>query len=97
MTTPTSIADKARQTAADLFAAAGRRLDLPALARLECLAAEQALQTTGRALPPPTAALPSEDLIHAALRTLGELPFEQFRDPRVLAASRHGRQSLREQ
>lgn len=97
MATTTTPADAGRQTAADLFAAAGRRLDLPAVARLECLAAEQALQTTGRALAPPAAALPSEDLIHAALRVLGELPFEQFRDPRVLEASRHGRQSLREQ
>ena len=97
MATTTTSAGAARQTAADLFAAAGRRLDLPAVARLECLAAEQALQTTGRALTPPAAALPSEDLIHAALRTLGELPFEQFRDRRVLEAARHGRQALREQ
>jgi hypothetical protein len=85
------------QSAADLFAEAGRRLDLPPRTRLECLAAEQALHTAGRALDARTAALGSEELIHRALRTLGELPLEQFRDPSVLTAARHGRQALRGQ
>ena len=89
-------AANACQSAADLFAEAGRRMDLPRT-RLECLAVEQALQTHGRALDARAAAPSSEDLITLALRTLGELPLEQFRDPRILKAARHGREALRGQ
>jgi hypothetical protein len=85
------------QSAADLFAEARRRMDLPPRTRLECLAAEQALQTQGRALDARTAALGSEDLISLALRTLGELPLAEFRDPSILKAAQHGRQALRGQ
>jgi hypothetical protein len=91
----TSPAETARSTAADLFAEAGRRLDLPALTRLECLAAERALQVAS--VPRPDMAdLPSEELIHSALRTLGQVPFADFCDPRIRDAARHGRQALRE-
>ena len=89
--------DGACQSAADLFSEAGRRLDLPPIARLECLAAEQALQTTGHDLDAHTAALGSENLIHAALDTLSRLSLAEFRDPRIRRAARHGRQALREQ
>jgi hypothetical protein len=85
------------QSAADLFAEAGRRMEVPPRTRLECLAAEQALQTRGRALDARTAALGSEDLITPALRTLGEPPLQPFRDPSILKAARHGRQTLRGQ
>ena len=85
------------QSAADLFAEARRRMDLPPRTRLECLAAEQALQTHGRALDARAAAPGSEALITLALRTLGERPLEQFRDPSILKAARHGRQALRGQ
>jgi hypothetical protein len=43
------------RSAADLFAEAGRRMDLPPRTRLECLAAEQALHTQGQALDARTA------------------------------------------
>jgi hypothetical protein len=85
------------QSAADLFAEAGRRMDLPPRTRLECVAAEQAMQTHGRALDARVAALGSEDLISLALRTLGELPLAEFRDPSILNVARHGRQALRGQ
>lgn len=96
MTRPTDF-HTACQSAADLFAEAGRRLDLPSVTRLECLAAEQSLQLAGQVLDPHTARLSSEDLIHTALNTLGHLPREQFRDERVRTAARHGRQALRGQ
>ena len=95
MNAPT--AANACRSAADLFPEAARRMDLPPRTRLECLAAEQALQTHGRAPDARTEALGSEDLITPALRTLGELPREQFRDPSILKAARHGRQALRGQ
>jgi hypothetical protein len=85
------------RSAADLFPAAGRRMDLPPRTGLECLAAEQALQTHGRALDARAAALGSEALISRALRTFGELPLAEFRDPSILKAARHGRQALRGQ
>lgn len=96
MTTSSHVHD-ACQSAADLFSAAGRRLDLPPLARLECLAAEQALQATGHGVDARMAALGSESLIHAALDTLSGLSLAEFRDPRVRNAARHARQALREQ
>jgi hypothetical protein len=95
MNAPT--AANACQTAADLFAEAGRRMDLPLRTRLERLAAEQAVQTQGRALHARTAALGSDELISLALRKLGELPLDQFRDPSILKAARHGRQAQRGQ
>jgi hypothetical protein len=95
MNAPT--AAHACQSAADLFAEAGRRMDLPPRTRLECLAAEQALHTQGRALDARAAALGSVDLTSRALRTLGELPLAEFRDPSILKAARHGRQALRGQ
>ena len=95
MNAPT--AANACHSAADLFAEAGRRMDLPPRTHLECLAVEQALQTHGRALDARAAAPSSEDLITPALRKLGELPLEQFRDPSILTAARHGREALRGQ
>jgi hypothetical protein len=95
MNAPT--AANACRSAADLIAEAGRRMHLPARTRLDCLAAEQALHTHGRAPDARTAALGSEDLITPALRTLGEPPLQPFRDPSILKAARHGRQTLRGQ
>jgi hypothetical protein len=93
MATPVEMA---RQLAADLFAEAGRRFDLPHLTRLECLAAEQALQVPGVARLG-MVNVPSEELIQSALRTLAQVPSADFRDPRIRAAARHGRQALRSQ
>jgi hypothetical protein len=95
MNAPT--AANACQSAADLLAEAGRRMHLPPRTRLECLAAEQALQTHGRAPDARAAALGSEDLISLARRKVGEPPHEQFRDPSILKAARHARQALRGQ
>jgi hypothetical protein len=85
------------QSAADLFPEAGRRMHLPPRTRLECLAVEQVLHTQGQALDARAAAPGSEDLITLTLRTLGELPLEQFRDPSILKAAQHGRQARRGQ
>ncbi len=87
--------DTARQAAADLFAAAARRDDIPTAGRLACLAAEQSLACTGRPLTSEADIVATDELIIRALRILGELSPDDFDDPAIAAAARHGRQALR--
>lgn len=95
--TDTAQLHAARQGAADLFAAAARRGDIPTDSRLHCLAAEQALGITGRPLPSRLDAVRTDEVIIRALRVLGALAPDDFDDPAVLAAARHGRHALRAQ
>jgi hypothetical protein len=86
--------------AAALFAAAARRSDLQPDHRLACLQAEQTLHTAVASIPGATplpgqlARLGTHELIATALRTLGALPFEDFRQPHIRTAARYGRQAL---
>ena len=90
------IADPATalQSAADLFAAAARRGDIPAAGRLNCLAAEQSLARSGRPLSSRFDALATDELITMALQALAALPAHDFSQAPVLLAARHGRRAL---
>ncbi len=84
---------EARAAAAALFAAAAAAEDAGHGTRLRCLAAQLALQ----AQPPlPQATTQSADTaIDSALTLLAALPIDQFADPRIRTACRHGRAALR--
>ncbi len=94
MTTPAELSS-ARQLAADLFAAAARRDDLPTAGTLHCLAAELALATVRRPTSPRLDTLATDDLITRALHALAGLTPDDFADPAVLDAARYGRRALR--
>jgi hypothetical protein len=82
--------------AATLFAAAARHPRTGAGTGLQCLAAQAALEVSGRPVRVIGESLDPDTMILHALRVLGSLSPQDFDDPRVLAAARHGRRALRE-
>lgn len=86
-------AAQARAHAAALFAAAVADESVGHEARLNCIAAELALQTPG--IPTPPTHLSGDALIRRALGVLAALPTHHFADPRVRTACRYARRALR--
>lgn len=83
----------ARARAAALFAAAARHGTAGPTAVLHCLAAVTALRVPTQPVPA-SATTDPELLIRRALRILGGLDAEDFAQPDVLTAARHGRRAL---
>src|SRR4051812_15451129 len=101
MTPPTDIRPRhdiarARLEAATLFAAAARHDQATTTAQVHCLAASTALRAATRPVPATLDGTDPEQLITTALRILGQLSPDDFAQPDVLAAARHGRRALRE-
>ena len=96
-------ADPARIRAAHLFDAAARsNLTIDPGARLQCLAASQALigslpAEAREAISRQSSAQPADpaSLVRAALNVLGSLPLEQFAARDLRDATEHGRRALR--
>ena len=92
---PDTSALQARQDAADLLAAAARHPQINSASSLECLLAGAALGVPGHPIGTDAMRATSWDqLITAALRTLGALPEPDFDDPAVLLAQRHAQRAL---
>jgi hypothetical protein len=86
----------ARAEAAALFAAAGRNEKAGPTAQLHCLAAATTLLAPpGGPVPPAADSTDPARLMERALRILGNLPADDFAQPDVLTAARHGRRALR--
>jgi hypothetical protein len=85
----------ARAEAAALFAAAITDEAASTAARLNCLAAQLALQVSSMPARPAAEDASADALITRGLRILGSLSVEQFADSRVRAACRYGRLALR--
>jgi hypothetical protein len=100
--TGTDASAAARTRAAQFFKAAAQDdAGLSRTAQLRCLHAVTALAVTVHDHPTetrgpgePEAPSVAEELIRAALRTLGSLGVDLFADPRIRQAALHGRRAL---
>lgn len=96
MTTPATTdpdAVQVRAAAASLFAAAAADEGAGHGTQLRCIAAQLALQAPHPLLR--ESHQPADAAIDTALSLLGALSVDQFADPRIREACRHGRAALR--